>query len=310
LKGYRIYRALFIERIGDGAFLAEVPAGTRSYTDTVYGADFFYTVRAVDNSGIESSNSMLVQSKVDTVYVALADDKEARVVLEPESARDLQAGLNGRGEDLLVQVKRRAAEEGGKVLRSYELEVRGAASNQKIDRFFFHKPVTVAFAVNPPGASAPARPVLQTAPSLAPDQMSIYWFNGVELVKLGGVYDSQNNVIAVASQRPGVYRLMAALQAAAFEVVQLWPQKIFTPNGDGVNDEINFVYNNPKGVPVSGEIYDVYGARVADLRAGRDGSSLVWDGRDAEGETVAKGVYIYQIKGDGKMSNGTVVVAR
>jgi len=313
LKGYRIYRSLFAESIGDSPALAELSPDALSYEDTtVNGADFFYAVRAVDLSNIESVNSMLVESRPTSVFVAMSEDREVQVLIESLAAQNPTPG----SDNVVVQMTRRPGEETGSVLRSYELEVRNVSSDLKVDRFLFQRPVEVAFAVNPP-ASAPggakdgqARPVFSAVPALPANQMSIFWHNGVEFIKLGGTYDSQRKVVTVMSQRPGVYRLQQALQSTSFEVVQLWPTRIFTPNGDGVNDEMNFVYSNPKLSPVSGEIFDLYGGPVANLAGGKDGSSLLWDGKNSDGHPVHKGVYLYQIRADGKVFSGTIVVAK
>ncbi len=48
---------------------------------------------------------------------------------------------------------------------------------------------------------------------------------------------------------------------------------------------------------------------VADMTAGLVPYTLVWDGR-MNGKVVAGGVYVYEIKGDGKTFSGTIVVAR
>ena len=38
--------------------------------------------------------------------------------------------------------------------------------------------------------------------------------------------------------------------------------------------------------------------------------SLKWNGRDKTGNYVPSGVYIYQIQAEGKVINGTIVVAK
>ena len=87
--------------------------------------------------------------------------------------------------------------------------------------------------------------------------------------------------------------------------------RIFTPNGDGFNDKARFEFDNPDQLPVGGTVYDLSGARVADLKTGTDPTSvLLWDGKDGDGQTVAGGIYIYQILFQGKTATGTVVVAR
>ncbi len=312
LGGYRVYRALSPSTIGDSAFLAQLSSDELTYIDpSVGGGEYFYAVRAVDTGGNESGNSLLVQAKADPVYVAVSEDKGGEVEIAFPASDELQKETNGRGEDLLVLMTRKADQETGNVLRCYELETRSLPSEKKLSGFLFKNPIKLSFAVNPPAASSPdARPALATAPELPPEQMSVYWFNGVEFVKFGGLYDSSKSVISLFTQRAGVYQLRKALQANSFEIVQTWPKKIFTPNGDGINDEMNFLYNNPKEVPVSGEIFTLKSAKVATLSPGKDGSSLLWNGKDDDGQDVPKGVYVYQIKADGKTYNGTVVVAR
>ena len=87
--------------------------------------------------------------------------------------------------------------------------------------------------------------------------------------------------------------------------------RIFTPNGDGFNDKVTFNFTNPEALALSGEIFDLPGAKVASLVAGMDPSSqLVWDGKDSNGRTVPGGIYLYQIEFQGKTITGTVVVAR
>jgi hypothetical protein len=87
--------------------------------------------------------------------------------------------------------------------------------------------------------------------------------------------------------------------------------RIFTPNGDGINDKVRFEFENPEMLPVGGTVYDLSGARVADLTPGSDPTAvLLWDGKDGTGQTVPGGIYIYQIAFAGKVATGTVVVAR
>ncbi|MBI4422271.1 MAG: hypothetical protein HY554_01000, partial [Elusimicrobia bacterium] len=60
---------------------------------------------------------------------------------------------------------------------------------------------------------------------------------------------------------------------------------------------------------VEGKIYDTRGAFVADMKAGAQPDTLTWDGR-MNGRVVTGGVYLYEIRSEGKTFNGTVVVAR
>ena len=93
-------------------------------------------------------------------------------------------------------------------------------------------------------------------------------------------------------------------------VNSVWPSKIFTPNGDGINDTVNISYENPIGIRVTGKIFDLNGRFTANMAEGSMENTLKWDGKDSDGSHAPKGIYIYQLDVEGKVVNGTVVVAR
>ncbi len=75
----------------------------------------------------------------------------------------------------------------------------------------------------------------------------------------------------------------------------------FTPNGDGINDEVTFSFDLflvLNQVNVQLEIYDLSGRRVAlvqtdDSTAGS--LQIKWDGRDNHGQVAPPGIYLYQL---------------
>lgn len=92
-----------------------------------------------------------------------------------------------------------------------------------------------------------------------------------------------------------------------FELLRVRPV-VFSPNGDGINDEVTFLFENPKESAYSGMIYDITGRVIANMAKSDD--SLVWDGKDSDGYVADKGIYIYQINSEGKIINGIVILAK
>ena len=76
---------------------------------------------------------------------------------------------------------------------------------------------------------------------------------------------------------------------------------VLTPNGDGVNDQIEITYSLfrlPEGVPARLDIYTLDGRRVASISAGEQTSGfqrLLWDGCTTEGKLLPPGIYLVDI---------------
>ena len=75
----------------------------------------------------------------------------------------------------------------------------------------------------------------------------------------------------------------------------------FTPNGDGINDEVTFSFDLflvLNQVEVQLEIYDLSGRRIAQIQTDDStaGSLQVeWDGRDSQGQVAPPGIYLYRL---------------
>ena len=87
-------------------------------------------------------------------------------------------------------------------------------------------------------------------------------------------------------------------QTTAFIQNLTFSSAVFTPNGDGINDELRVAYSLfrlPETVPVVLEVYSLDGRRVALVEAGLQSAgpqSLQWDGRDETGRRLSPGLYL------------------
>jgi hypothetical protein len=158
--------------------------------------------------------------------------------------------------------------------------------------------------------------VLQSTSPLKDGKVGVMWWNGTAWVKVGQAsVDEMTDTVSFYTSRPGTYQIRSFLSATelTLDKASVFP-RIFTPNGDGINDEVLFAIDNPKASSIEGKIYDVGGNEVADLKPAGAGAptpdTLSWNGRDRNGTLARSGVYIYLIKGEGKSITGTVVVAK
>ena len=109
----------------------------------------------------------------------------------------------------------------------------------------------------------------------------------------------------------GIFQIRPLLRSngAVFDISNL-SSRVITPNGDGLNDIVIFTYDpGPNNVVATGRIYDLKGMFVANMTQGLVPNTMTWDGQ-MNGKYVTSGVYVYEIKGDGKTFTGTIVVAR
>ena len=86
---------------------------------------------------------------------------------------------------------------------------------------------------------------------------------------------------------------------------------VFTPNGDGVNDqaEIRFVVFKMNAVEPRVKIYDLSGREVVELEQHFTSTArrFTWSGRDAAGELVEPGIYLCRIDLDAQTGKDTAL---
>ena len=99
--------------------------------------------------------------------------------------------------------------------------------------------------------------------------------------------------------------------------------RLITPNGDTRNDEFFLCFGNPSDSEVETRIFTIWGSEVARvsrirhinntscpaLNSGAGAQHARWDGRSS-GSVVKSGVYVYQVKAEGRTYTGTLLVVR
>jgi hypothetical protein len=315
LQGYSVYRSTDLCS-PNYVQLSTLPISATSLTDANGGLNYYYRLFAFNSLGV-SSNPVTVSALGEFDY--FMDDCATRLVLDSQSQSTLNAATNGTADIRLIR-SRRPQDVGNGIFQSVEWEpsVDGVTV---LKNFAFPKPARIVLAFSesngaPVPSTAPTDGFSPLAASAAGSAASVsdlgaYWFNGLQYVKMYGRIDPVAQTVSVDSPNPGLYQIRAQARAASavFDVSNL-SGRVITPNGDGLNDVLIFKYDpGPRNVVPEGGIFDLNGARVADMTPGLDPTTLTWNGR-MNGRAVRSGVYAYRITGDGKTFTGTVVVTR
>jgi len=259
---------------------------------TSNGAPAYYRIRAIIN-GIKSDPFYVDNSSAPNY--AFAANNGAGYVLVPPGLEGPFSGTTFPYIALSVVTRVAPAQAG--VLASASLQVNVRGPGLALTNYSFSSPgaTMVLEATGPPPDSAPAYPV----------QMSV---DGTWKTVGTAAYVPQTNTFVFTIYQTGLYRVGADPLGGMSSVVQSVHPRIFSPNGDGYNDIVHFDLINPDQQPVSGEIFDLQAAKVADLQPSPLG--LQWDGKGRGGRIVPGGVYIYQIRVGHQRVNGTVVVVK
>ncbi|MCJ7645751.1 gliding motility-associated C-terminal domain-containing protein [bacterium] len=314
LEEYRIYRSTSLAGFGvDPSTTVAKSILTWTETENIIGKTYYYKLRAVDSKGVESADSMiimLVDGKLNVIV--LSEDMQAKLLIPEELTDILYKETNSYDDDLNITVTKKVEEENkDKVISCYEyraLKGYGNDSLEEIESFSFNKPkASVSLSYETTGEGFVKGTSVRA--SQAGRNLALFWFNGIEWVKLGARTDADEQVLTIKTKKLGMYKNKESFAATEFTLNKVWP-RIFTPNNDGLNDEVYFQYDNPNEKGVVCRIFDVRGALVRQLDIGQTETSFAWDGEDQKGKVVPSGVYIYQLEAEGKVINGTVILAK
>ena len=283
----------FIEAVSSSVF-------TRTYTPP---AARWYYVKARDQYSLRSDPSIWVKSTLDVARVVAAD---LRAVADMPPDAGYQLAASG----LTLRISHQSQYETGLVQASYKVSLLDNNGNERVGL-----DLPSAAVVTMPTTRTGAVTITGYSPSISYSvyDYAVFYYNGVEDVNIGGAVDPNSGTVSVSTKKTGVFKVKQVIRPSSFRITQTVPRKIFTPNGDGIWDEFNIVYDNPEGLSISdAKVYDLSGAEVASLRAGtyNTSASLSWDGRRKGGDKAAAGIYVYQFKAGSKYHNGTMVLAR
>jgi len=295
-----------------------------SYTDTVGGLTYYYTVVAVSARGVTSAVSDYVDSSSALNRLIIApDDIYTRVVVPSSIATELNAGKNVYGRDLDVRIVRRQQDEVDVTLRSYRIGAYDTVSGNEVLNFSFSQnDMQVQLGLGATlgaGKLSPAQvQTLQRSAGTGAGSIAqivwVYWFNGASYIRIGDPILTLDQALSVKVRNLGIYQIRATQLTTTFQLTKNSPYpRVITPNDPSQNNRVFWFFDNPTGDPVTGTVYDIRGARVRDLAVNSQSptaNSLVWDGRDARGAVVPSGVYLYKISAGKESQTGTVVVAR
>jgi gliding motility-associated-like protein len=122
---------------------------------------------------------------------------------------------------------------------------------------------------------------------------------------VGGLVNTSNKTITFQTNHFSTYAVFYTdLNKESYKP----KYRIFTPNGDGVNDKV--IFPNLDDVNVEIKILDVNAKKVRDIKQ----RPYEWDGKDNFGNIVESGTYIYQfkikIKDKDEYINGTLALAK
>jgi hypothetical protein len=313
LTHYRIDRSSSILN-ANWIKITTVSVSALSYTDDVPDPNQTYLYRISGEDSIGTIDSCMAVDTDNNLY-AFASDKVTRLKIPPGLSNELISGFNSENADVFICATEEPSDPTKNIFSSVRFNAVQSPGNIILKHFQFSKPEIAVFLKYQVSGGQVVPSGMQKASgnihaSVAASNLGIYWDNTDKFVKLFGHVDTQNQTISVKSAMTGTYQIRSWLRESgtSFDISGL-SNRVITPNGDGLNDTAVFNFDNPKKSGYSGKIFDIEGAFVADMSQGPVDDSLKWDGK-RDGQKVQGGVYVYQIRAEGKVFNGTLMVIR
>lgn len=301
IRGYQVFKAT-APADAEWQFIAEVSSDVFNWTDSIGANDtYFYHARAVNRAGSSLPSYARDSSSGDLYFLA------------PDNQSILQVPADGTGsfftssadplDSYNVEISTHPEDLGGRVVKSVEFSAFKGGLQADPSFKLSRNGVLKLYYSKAGGAIVPS--ALTDEKSL-----SMYYDNGSRWLQMYGVVDAGERSVRLETTRLGRYQLRTTERGGSFSADRAGlTNRLITPNNDGKNDTMVFIFDNPQEKTVKGRIFDMRGALVAAMTAGPVANSLKWDAK-AGGQPVPGGVYIYQIEADGTVYNGTVAVIR
>lgn len=298
--------------------VATVPLTATTFIDTVPDPSlvYLYRVRALDTFNT-SDDAMAIDSNGD-LYV-FAADAVTHMRVPRRDRFELGKNYNSMGANIVLKAIDQPGDGSQNIFRSVLFQASRSPDASPVNFAFARGEEDFALRYDVSGGqvvvSSPAAlsAVARTpvAAAAAAGNLGMYWNNGAKYIKLFGTVDTANQLVTVQGANTGPYQIRGLVreQSLNFDVSQL-SNKVITPNGDGLNDKATFQLDNPHDSAFTGQVFDVQGRYVADMTPGVGRDTLQWDARGSNGQVVAGGVYIYQIRGEGRTFSGTLLVVK
>ena len=299
---YALYRAT-APAGADWEFIGEtLSSSTLSWSEIIGVNDvYYYHARAVNKAG-ESIPSYVRGSVPGGGLYFLAPDNRSLLEVPAAAGQAFYSASGDPMDSYTIEISSHPEDLGGRVMKSVEFSAyRGGLRADT--SFKLPSAATLKLFYSKPGGSI--------IPSGADEKaLSIYYNNGSRWLQLYGKVDEAERSVRLQTTVLGRYQLRTTERSGSFAADKAGLlNRLITPNGDGKNDTMVFIFDNPQEKAVKGRIYDLRGALVATMGPGPVSNSLVWDAKSG-GQVVPGGVYIYQLEADGTVYNGTVVVVK
>lgn len=301
VKGYEVFRATAPANAPWEQLSVEISSSIFNWTDAVApGQRFFYQVRAFNYAGLGAASYALASDAAGLYFMA---PDNASVLEVPADGVSAFISASGDPESAYtVEITSHPEDLSGRVVKSLEFAAyRGGLYKDEGFRLpqmgklrLYYQ--TAGSAVVPSGTEA--------------SNLSMYFFNHTKWVQLYGKVNEADKSVELQTSMLGKYQVRKVERLGAFAAdFSGLSNRLITPNGDGKNDTMVFVFDDPLGSGIKGTIFDLKGAKVSDMVPGPVSNSMLWDAK-ASGQTVPGGVYIYQLEAEDRVYNGTVVVVK